>query len=72
VTVPLRLKFCSSRGPIVSAGDELAGGLSEGALVDGAASWASAGADIGPSASAAANVTMPKRKPALIWFRSLQ
>jgi hypothetical protein len=68
VTVPLMLKFCSSRGPMVSAGGEAASVL----LPGGAVSWASADAETAASARAAAIAAMPKREPALISSRSLQ
>ena len=59
VTVPLRLKFWSSRGPIASvAGESLFGGVS----------WANA--VIGASESTPASNTYPKRETAFICSRS--
>jgi len=60
VTVPFKVKSCSSRGPMVSLA---------GVFVVGAVSCATKGA--GASTSAIADVAMPKRKPALISSRSL-
>jgi hypothetical protein len=65
VTTPFKLKFSSSRGPIASDAGGLAVVLVAGAVL----SWASAGS--GANASAIANAATPKRKPALISFRSL-
>jgi hypothetical protein len=58
VTVPLRLKFCSSRGPIASVAE---------VFVVAGVSWASAGT--GKSVNAPAANAMLKRKPALIRSR---
>jgi len=63
VTVPFRVKFWRSRGPIAS----VAGVSPAAACV--VASWASAG--IGASASVAAKAITPKRKTALINSRFL-
>jgi hypothetical protein len=60
VTVPGRLKFRSSRGPTVSGVGVLV--VAELVLCASAGAW--------PSASPAANITNPKRKPALIASRS--
>ena len=59
VTVPLRLKFWSSRGPIASVAGEFA---------FGGVSWANA--VIGASESTPASNTYPKRETAFICSRS--
>jgi hypothetical protein len=63
VTVPLRLKFWSSLGPIVPGVVELVVGAGAGVAV-----WASAGA--GAATTAGATKTAATRKIALIRSRS--
>ena len=63
VTVPFRLKFCRSRGPIASVAGVFVG------LAAVVASWASAGS--GPSDSPTAKTATPKRQTAFINSRFL-
>ena len=67
VTVPLRLKFCSSLGPMATGDVELVVAAGGGVGVCAGAVWA--GAIAGAAAKAAARIAVPARKIAFIRSR---
>ena len=67
VTVPLRLKFCSSLGPMATGDVELVVAAGGGVGVCAGAVWA--GAIAGATAKAAARIAVPARKIAFIRSR---